>query len=64
MALIYYITHYITKSDCGQYQRIMAAVMVKKAFDNHDNNLITNPFNYIPTFDKFTLKIFNQLFYN
>ncbi len=39
----------------------MVAAIVRKAFDNHDNNIATDPSNYIPTFDKFALKAFNWL---
>ena len=42
----------------------MTAAIMKKAFDNHDNNIMTGPSNYIPTFDKFALKVFNQLSHN
>ena len=37
---------------------------MKKAFDNHDNNILTGPSNYILTLDKFTLKAFNPLLHN
>ncbi len=61
MALIHYITNYATKGDCNQYQRVMAATIVRKAFDNHDNNIATGPSNYTLTLDKFALKAFNRL---
>ena len=37
----------------------MAAAIVRKTFDNHDNNITTNPSNYTSTLDKFTLKAVN-----
>ncbi len=39
----------------------MAAAIVQKAFDNHENNIITGPLNYIPNLNKFVLKAFNEL---
>lgn len=42
----------------------MAAAIVKKAFDNHENQLNTGLNMYIALLDKFALKAFNQLFYN
>ncbi len=39
----------------------MTAAIVKKAFNDHDNNITTGPSNYTPTLDKFALKVFNQL---
>ncbi len=39
----------------------MAAAIVRKAFDYHDNNITTGFSNYIPTLDKFAWKVFNQL---
>ncbi len=42
----------------------MAAAIVRKAFNNYDNNITTSPSNYIPTLDKFTFKTFNQLFHD
>ena len=42
----------------------MAAAIVRKAFNNHDNNITTCPSNYTPTLDKFALKVFNQLFHD
>ncbi len=59
LAFIYYITNYATKSDCSQYQRVMTAAIVRKAFDNHNNNITTYSSNYTSTLDKFALKEFN-----
>ncbi len=39
----------------------MAAAVVRKTFDNHDNNITTGPSNYTLTLDKFALKAFNWL---
>ena len=64
MVLIHYIINYTKKSDCSQYQRVLAAARVKKAFDDYDNNITTNPSNYTLILDKFTLKTFNQLSYD
>ncbi len=61
LALIYYITNYATKGDCSQYQRIMGAAFVNKAYDDMQSsaNVITN----MPP-DKFALRAFNCLAYN
>ena len=64
LALIYYIINYTTKGDYNQYQKVMTAVIVRKAFDDHDNNIMTSSSNYTPILDKFALKAFNQLSYN
>ncbi len=40
----------------------MIAAIVRKAFDNYDNNITTGLSNYTPTLDKFVLKAFNRLF--
>ncbi len=64
MTLIYYITNYTTKCDCSQYQRVMAAAIVRKAFDDYHNNIMTSLSNYTPTLDKFALKAFNRLFHD
>ncbi len=61
LAFIYYIINYAIKGNCSQYQRVMAAAIVRKAFDNYDNNITTGSSNYTLTLDKFTLKAFNQL---
>ena len=53
LVLIYYITNYATKGYCSQYQRVMAAAIVRKVFDDNDNKLTIDPSNYTPTFDKF-----------
>ncbi len=34
---------------------------MRKAFDNHDNNITISPSNYTPTLNKFALKEFNWL---
>lgn len=63
LALVHYITNYIIKRDCSQYQRNMVATIVKKAFDNQDKLGMRPPF-YTSTPDKFLLKAFNRLLYN
>ena len=42
----------------------MAATIVRKTFNNHENNITTGLSNYIPTLDKFALKTFNGLSYD
>ncbi len=37
---------------------------MRKAFDDHDNNITTGPSNYTPTLDKCALKAFNWLSHN
>ncbi len=61
LALIYYITNYVIKSNCSQYQWIMHTVFVKKAHDNIklSANVITN---VLP--DKFAFRAFNRFTYN
>ncbi len=34
LAFIWYITNYATKGDCNQYQRVMRAAFVRKAFED------------------------------
>ena len=61
-ALNYYITNYAIKGNCSQYQKVMTAIIVRKAFKNHDTRLgITN---VAPELDKCALKTFNLLSYN
>ncbi len=59
LAFIHYITNYATKGDCSLYQRVLAAAIVRKAFDDHDNIITTSPSNYKLILDKFVLKAFN-----
>ncbi len=40
-------------------QRVMAAAIVRKGFNDHNNNITTGLSNYTPTLDKFALKVFN-----
>ena len=63
LALVHYITNYATKGDCSQYQRIMAAAIVRKAFEDRDKPGPGLP-SYLPTLDKFLLKVFNKLLHN
>lgn len=37
--------------------------IMRKTFDNYDNNQTIDLFNYMFIFNKFTLKVFNWLFY-
>lgn len=64
LVLIHYITNYAIKTACSQYQRVIVAEIARKVFDNHNKDLTCTSTNYIPIFDKFTLKAFNQLSYN
>ncbi len=57
--LIHYITNYPIKGNCGQYQRVITAVIVSKAFDNHDKDSINSSAMYTLSLDKFALKVFN-----
>ncbi len=61
LAFIHYITNYATKGDCSQYQRIMGAAFVKKAYDEVQStaNITTQ---VEP--DKFALRAFNRLAYD
>lgn len=59
LALIHYITNYATKGDCSQYQRVMAVIIVRKAFEDHDKNPTFTSANYTPILDKFVFKAFN-----
>ena len=61
LALIHYITNYMTKSDGSQYKQIMEATFVKKAYD--DMHLSANVVTNMPP-DKFALRAFNRLAYN
>ena len=60
LALIHYIINYATKGDCSQYQRIMAAAIVRKAFEDQDKPG-PGPPSYTPNLDRFSLKAFNRL---
>ncbi len=61
LALIHYITNYATKGDCSQYQRIMGAAFVKKAYD--DMQPSGNISSHMAP-DKFALRAFNRLAYD
>ncbi len=39
----------------------MATAIVRKVFDDHEKDSTNSPANYTPSFNKFTLKAFNQL---
>ena len=62
LALIYYITNYATKSDCSQYQWIMEAAFVKKAYDDMQS-LSAEVIIYVAP-GKFVLRAFNRLSYD
>lgn len=64
LAIIYYITNYVTKGDCNQYQRIMSAAIVWKAYKDVQAKATatTTPVRYTG-FDKFALRTFNRLAY-
>lgn len=61
--LFYYITNYTIKRDYNQYQRIIAIAIVKKIFEDQ-NKPGSKPLFYMPTLDKFLLKVFNKLLQN
>ncbi len=61
LALIHYITNYTTRDNCSQYQRIMGAALVKKAYDNMQPS--ANVSSHVAP-DKFALRAFNRLAYN
>lgn len=62
LTLIYYIIKYATKGNCNQYQGVIAAVIIKKAYK--DLEIRFSLANTISRLDKFSLKAFNQLSYN
>ena len=64
LAIIYYITNYAIKGNCSQYQRIMSAAIIRKAYEDAQAKTITitTPVRYAD-FDKFTLQAFNKLAY-
>lgn len=64
LAHIHYTLNYAIKIDCCQYQRVMIVAIVRKTFDDHNNNITTAPSNYTPNLDKFALKAVNRLSYN
>ncbi len=64
LAIIYYITNYATKGDCSQYQRIMSAAIVLKAYEDAQTKAMatTTPVRYADL-NKFALQTFNRLTY-
>lgn len=62
LTLIYYIIKYATKGNCNQYQGVIAAALIKKAYK--DLEIRFSLANTISRLDKFSLKAFNQLSYN
>ncbi len=61
LVLIYYITNYATKGNCSQYQRIMGAAFVKKAYNDIQPSTIV--ITYVAP-NKFAFKAINHLAYN
>lgn len=53
MTFKYYIA---IKNDYSQYQKVISATIIRKAFDNYDKKFTTSFLNYIPIIDKFVLK--------
>ena len=66
LAIIHYITNYATKGDCSQYQRIMSAAIVRKAYEDAQSKA-TATGSSLPVrhadLDKFALRTFNRLAY-
>ena len=66
LAIIHYITNYTTKNNCSQYQRIMSAAIVQKAYEDAQSKAtVTGSLLLVrhANFDKFALWIFNRLVY-
>ncbi len=61
LAFIHYITNYATKGDYSQYQHIIGAAFVKKAYDKVQSN--ANIITQVGP-DKFALRAFNCLAYD
>ncbi len=64
LAIIHYITNYVTKGDYSQYQRIMSTAIVRKAYEDAQAKAttITTPVRYADP-NKFALQTFNRLAY-
>ena len=58
------MTNYTIKHDCNEYQKFIGTIIVRKTFNNHDNNIRSGSLNYRSTFNKFASKAFNQLFHH
>ncbi len=64
LVFIHYFTNVATKNDCSKYQKVIAVIIMRKAFDNHNKDLTNNLINYTSSLDKFALKAFISLFHN
>ena len=67
LALVRYITNYATKGDCSQYQRIMGAAFVRKAYEDATDQRIEDGSTGVvqrARIDKFALRAFNRLAYD
>ena len=67
LVLVRYITNYATKSDCSQYQRVMGAAFVQKAYEEAaDQRMAHAPAGTIRVMDidKFALRALNCLAYD
>ncbi len=65
--LVHYITNYVTKADCSQYQRIMKAAFVRKTYKDTINQRIEDDSTGVvqrAKIDKFALHAFNRLTYD
>lgn len=61
------MTNYATKGDCSQYQRVMSAAFVRKAYEEAvDKRLVNAPTGAVRVLDidKFALRAFNRLAYD
>lgn len=55
---IYYIINYTTNNNSNCYQKVIKVAIIKKIFNNYNNNFTINLSIYILIFNKFGLKIF------
>ncbi len=64
LAIINYITNYATKGNCSQYQCIILAAIIRKAYKNVSAKAMatTTPVRYADL-NKFALQTFNRLAY-
>ena len=66
LVIIYYITNYVIKGNYSQYQRIMSAAIVWKAYEDTQSKA-TATGSLLPVkhadIDKFALQTFNRLAY-
>lgn len=67
LALVRYITNYTTKGDCSQYQRMMGAAFVRRAYEEGADQRMANTgvgAVRVLDIDKFALRAFNRLAYD